>query len=103
MQITQKSPDNPEDDVITGPIISDNMNARPIWNPTKALAFARLCSETESAKKAINTAEIAPPPWSARPITTKIMSVELADNILPIKKIHKPKNNSGFRPYISDK
>ena len=30
MPIPQKSPDNPAEDVITGPIISDNMNARPI-------------------------------------------------------------------------
>ncbi len=68
--IIQKSPSSPILEVIIGPIIKDNMKATPIWNPTKAFAFALLSSEIESAKNAINTAEIAPPPWNSLPITT---------------------------------
>ena len=86
-----------------GPIINESINATPIWNPTKAFAFALFSSETESAKKAISTADIAPPPWRALPIITKSILDELAAIMLPTKKINKPIIRSGFRPYLSDK
>ena len=41
----------------------------------------------ESAKNAINTADIAPPPCKALPITTNMILEAVAAIILPIKKI----------------
>ena len=86
----QKSPWSPILELIIGPNNSESIKAAPIWKPTKAFAFALFSSLIESARNAIRTADIAPPPWSALPITTRIIFEVFAAKALPKKKDYQP-------------
>ncbi|CRE08935.1 Uncharacterised protein [Bordetella pertussis] len=65
--MVQNSPDSPHHPTSTGAATSDTANDRPIEPPTMAMARVRTSSRVASASQAVTAAEMAPPPWMARP------------------------------------
>ena len=100
--VSMNKPDKPAMVLRAGAKTKDKANINPMLAPIKAMALVRTMSRVWSANKAVTTAETAPAPCKARPMSKPYKLSEAAAQKLPTARMTKPKRMTFLRPNLSD-